>query len=356
MLVGGLITAAVLSVARALESERSVDLKWLIAGWLFCALAVLAKGLIGIVLPGLVVVPWLVARGRWRQVVRLMHPAAVLAFALVAGPWFVSMQLSHPEFFDYFVIEQHFRRFAQSNFNNVHGFWFFFAVVPLLTLPWSMWLPLAAGHAWRTRGTPCGLYGWWVIVVLGFFSLPDSKLVGYALPALAPWCALLALAMGPWVHRFGSGLVLAAAATCVGIVVAAAWWAPGSNRELAQALAGRKGPHDRVVMVDEYLYDVPFYARLPDPVLVASDWADPQLPAHDNWRKELFDAARFDPVRGRELLIPLNALAGVTCTAPAVWFVVPAGREAAVAALSGSQRAFSNAHQALWRVPGRSCP
>jgi len=378
MLVGGLITAAVLALAHALEAPPRVDLHWLVAGWVLCGFAMLAKGLIGFVLPALVIAPWLLAQGRWRQMLRLLHPLAVLAFVVVAAPWFIAMQLRYPGFFDYFVMEQHFRRFAQSNFNNVHGLWFFLVVMPALTMPWSAWLlaaarrmawlPAAARRAWAgwradgdaSHNAALGLYAWWVIAVVGFFSLPSSKLVGYVLPALAPWCALLALAVGapkangggriwPWVMG-------ASAVACVAIVAVVAWKAPQSNRALAQALAASIAPGDKVVMVDEYLYDVPFYAQLKRPVIITGNWADPELPKRDNWRKEVFDAARFDPALGRELLLPAESMARIACGASAVWFIVPAPNAAPVAALGGAMRAFRDKRSELWRVPGRSCP
>ena len=392
MLVGGLIAAAVLAIARAVESPTGrsrgdsppsgggparsggrggrhdtpprVDLRWLVLGWVLCALAMLAKGLIGFVLPALVIGPWLLAQGRWRQVIALLHPLALLAFVLVAAPWFVAMQWRYPGFFDYFFIEQHFRRFAQSNFNNVHGAWFFIVAMPLLTLPWSAWLPAAAKRAWGRRDATLGLYAWWLVAVLGFFSIPSSKLVGYALPALAPWCALLALAVcdsaadtaadsrprvWPWVMG-------AAAVACLGVVGIVAWKAPQSSRALALQLAAQIAPADAVVMVDEYYYDVPFYARLAKPVVIASRWDDPALPTRDNWRKEVFDAARFDPALGKTLLRPLDPLNALTCGAGAVWFIVPPADAARVAALSGAARSFGDRRAELWRVPGRACP
>ena len=390
MLVGGLITAAVLAFARAVDVTRAavapahapVERRWLVAAWALCALAMLAKGLIGVVLPALVIGPWLLALGRWRQLLKLLHPLGLLTFALLAAPWFVAMQWRYAEFFDYFFIEQHFRRFAQSNFNNVHGGWFFIVVMPLLTLPWSAWLPTAARQLWAARrgamlarpgaATPTqgsissqpramlALYAWWVIAVLGFFSLPSSKLVGYALPALAPWCALLALAIhaggrGSTPRRIGSIGALAALA-CVSVVGAVAWQAPQSNRALAGVLAAQIAPTDRVVMVDAYLYDVPFYARLQRPVIIASDWADPALPQRDNWRKELFDAARFNPALGRELLQPRDGFERLGCGASAVWFITSSSADAArLAAVPGAQRFFADSRQALWRVPGRPC-
>lgn len=363
MLVGGLITAAVLALARAVDSTTSVELRWLVTGWMLCALAMLAKGLIGIVLPALVIGPWLLAQGRWRQLLKLLHPLGLLAFALVGLPWFVAMQWRYPAFFDYFVIEQHFRRFAQSNFNNVHGAWFFIAVMPLATLPWSAWLPAAVRcvsgpRAAAQAGPPgtLGLYAWWIVAIVGFFSIPSSKLVGYALPALAPWCALIAIAIATGRTRIWRPVMAVGALACVAIVAVAAWLAPNSNRALALTLARNMAPSDRVVMVDEYFYDVPFYARLARPVVIASDWADPSIPTRDNWRKEVFDAARFDPALAHELLRPLTEVPRMACGASAVWFIVPTGHVALVSGLPGATREFASRRAELWREPGRACP
>jgi len=364
MLVGGLISAAVLALARALDEPAGapVSLRWLVIGWVLCAFAVLAKGLIGFVLPALVIGPWLLAQGRWRDMLKLLHPLALLAFALVALPWFVLMQQRYPGFFDYFVMEQHFRRFARTNFNNVHPFWFFFAVLPALTLPWSAWAPAAAQRLWRERPLMLGLLLWWVVAVVGFFSIPSSKLVGYALPALAPWCALLGLTIAAgrgaaW--RWVRWVMGASAVLCVAVVVGLTFKSPHSNRAAALALAAQMASTDQVVMIDEYAYDLPFYARLTKPVLIASDWADPALPTRDNWRKELFDAARFDPAMGRRVLWPLAQLATLPCGAGAVWYVVPARASAQItglAGLAGVVRAYADAQTELWRGPARACP
>ena len=365
MLVAGLITLAVLCIACAVDAPSRVHTGWLAAGWVACALAVLAKGLIGIVLPALVIGPWLLAQGRWRQTLGLLHPLGPLAFLAVAAPWFVAVQLRYPGFFDYFFVEQHFRRFAQASFNNVRPFWFFALVMPLLTLPWSLWLPAATRRLLPLRHDPVqratlGLYLWWGLAVLGFFSLPSSKLVGYALPALAPWCALLAWGIALRSLRAGRAwrASLATAVLVCGVgVVARTWQAPHSNRAAARVLAAelQRAPDDRVVMVDEYLYDVPFYANLKRPVLIASSWSDPDLPQHDNWRKELFDAARFAPRLGGTLLWPMEQLADLPCGSAAAWFVIEPQHAPRVLGLPGANRVYVDAHTELWRVPGRPC-
>ena len=353
MLVAGLISAAVLAFMRALD-ERPAALRWIVAGWTACALALLTKGLIGFVLPALVIAPWLLVHGRWRELLRLLHPLGLLAFACIGLPWFVLMQLRFPGFFDYFILDQHVRRFAAGGFNNVQPFWFYLAVLPALTLPWSLWLPALWRHlrAARERDPHAVFLAWWVVVVVGFFSLPSSKLIGYVLPALVPWCALLAQATGESsVRRWRVALSLAVLA-CVGSVAMLAWQAPKSHREAGRALASLIAPGDRVVMVDLYYYDLPFEARLREPVWVASNWDDPDIARRDNWRKELHDAARFAPESARARLWPLAQLPALAC-GPAAWWLVTAA--AAPAPLAGAQAMFEDRHTRLWRMPARPC-
>ena len=371
MLVAGLITAAVLAFVRAVDDPRPA-LRWVLAAWGLAALAVLAKGLIGIVLPALVVGPWLLARGRWRDVLRLLHPLGGLVFALIALPWFVVMQQRYPGFFDYFVIEQHVRRFEQTHFNNARPFWFYPVALVLLTLPCSAWLPSALRDAWQRhtdarRVVPAlvsarvsalvsyaALYVWWIVAIAGFFSLPHSKLVGYLLPVVAPWCLLLSFAAA----RFTHGVRWTAAVSAllsVGLVGALAWLAPHSSQPAAKVLAAQMGAGDRVVFVDEMFYDLPFYAGLTQPPVVAAHWADPALPTMDNWRKELADAARFDPARGRQLLWPLDRLAELTCAVPAVWFVLRPGGMARLSGVPGAVSVYADRDVQLVRAPGQRC-
>lgn len=322
MLVAGLITVAVTFARRAVDDPSRTPLRWVVAAWTAMALAVLAKGLIGVVLPALIVGPWLLVQQRWRELLRLMNPLAVAAFALVAAPWLVAMQMRYPAFLDYFFLEQHVRRFAQTGFNNEQPFWFFVAVLPLLTLPWSLWLPVASRRLLQASdplAASTRFYAWWVLVVVGFFSLPSSKLVGYSLPALAPFAALLGLAACR--GRAWRWTLPAAALVCVAAVIGLAWSTPNSNRDIGQALATRLQADDRVVFVDSPYFDVPFYARMTQLPIVLSDWDDPQIPRRDNWRKELFDAARFaSPTRAAPLW--RTARAGeLLCNAGKVWFV-----------------------------------
>ncbi len=317
--VAACITAAVLAMVRAVDESPRLSRRWLLAGWAFCGLGMLAKGLIGVVLPLLVVLPWLLAQRRWRDARALLHPLGLLTFAAIVVPWMFEMQRRFPGFFDYFIVEQHFRRFAGTHFNNREPFWFFVFVLPLLMLPWSLWLWPALRQRGQ-RGPHAGLYLWWLAAVVSFFSLPTSKLVGYVMPALAPAAALLALALQARALRW-RWLAGVAAALCTAIIVALAWQAHGSHRDVGLALGARVQAGDRVIFVDHYFFDLPFYAGLRAPVPVVSDWDDPDLSNHDNWRKELWDAARFAPDRGASVLWPWSHLAALPCASGSTWIV-----------------------------------
>ena len=363
MLVAGMITLASLCWVRAFETPGRAALRWLVAGWAACGLGFLAKGLIGAVLPLLIVGPWLLAQRRWRDILQLAHPAALVAGAAVALPWLLAMQRRYPGFFDYFIVEQHFRRYSGAAFNNPAPSWFYLAVLPALMLPWSLWLPAAwLGRRAAQPSTASApralnrLWLWWVAAIVLFFSLPQSKLVGYVLPALPACAALLAQAAARHDRRrqvtAGVGGLL-----CLAIVAGFTWHTPRSNRDTALALKGLAQPADLVVFVDAIFYDVPVYAALARPPLTASRWDDPDLLRTDGWRKELADAARFDPAQGRERLWPLARLGELACRGVPSWYVVEAGHSALLEAVPGVALVQRGENSELWRAPAApSCP
>lgn len=128
------------------------------------------------------------------------------------------------------------------------------------------------------------------------------------------------------VRRSGRGLrwqrlfplsVIAAATLCGAAMAAAAAYSHQAPRSLAIEIGTRLKPGDTLVALHEYPFQLQLYARSPAPIWVVDDWLDPQIPQRDNWRKELYDAAHFDPAQGQQVLLSDRLLRERLCEAPA---------------------------------------
>ena len=167
----------------------------LLLGYACCAAAFLTKGLIGVLLPGLVILPWLLYYRMWHRIPAILNPFGIGLFLLLVSPWLWLMQQKYPDFLHYFFIDQQFNRFHSEEFNNKHP-WPYYALILLLSfLPWllSSAFRLRLAVARQLFKVPMvGLMLWWTVSISVFFSIPPSKLAGYILPVVAPLAILLA--------------------------------------------------------------------------------------------------------------------------------------------------------------------
>lgn len=361
MLVAGCITVTIVLLAHAALSFETGGDRYRALGGAYAAgaLGVLAKGLIGAVLPALVIASWLLLGRRWRTLHALLWLPGALLFVVIASPWFAAMQWHFSGFTDYFFVVQHFKRFAMGGFNNVQPFWFYPAVLLLFTLPWLPWLRphLARGRLDDPdRGDLRLLMLVWLVLIVLFFSLPKSKLLGYVLPAVPPLAVLLADGFetriaGPrrtarawWIS---AGMAMAVSIAAVLFLAARP---PHSTKELGAALREQRGPHEPVYMLGNYYFDLPLYARLAEPASVVLDWADPEIHRRDTWRKELADAGDFAPARKRDALLPRSRLAAVLCAKPINWVVGPSTSVQDYPFLTRAHTVMAVSDATLWRV------
>ncbi len=363
MLVAGCISATILLLAHAaLAAEAGHATPGaLIAAYAMAALGLLAKGLIGVVLPALVIGSWLVLRWRWSCLAGLWSWWGVLVFLVLAAPWFMAMQALYPDFANYFFIVQHFKRFAGGGFNNVQPFWFYPIVLAALSLPWLPWLGRVLARLRLPQPGPGqaairGLMLVWVAVVVVFFSLPRSKLLGYVLPVVPALAYLLAdawAAVDPAQSRQRLGWWASAAVSALVGIAAVVWLAihpVRSTRELALALGAQHAPGEPVYLLNDYYFDVPFYARLSAPIKVVDDWANPEVARRDNWRKEMADAGQFAVERARTLLITPAQWPAVLCQSPVSWLIGTSSMAGLDPLLRAAPAVAVQGKLSLWRV------
>lgn len=363
MLVAGCITATILAFAHAALLGRA-DPAWkrtVLLAYVMCALGVLAKGLIGIVLPGMVLFLWLVWDRKWRTILQLLWWPGIVLFLAVAAPWFVLMQQQFDSFMHYFFVVQHFQRFSQGGFNNPQPAWFYPVVLAAATLPWSLWWAGAARQEWRAQDDPASarrLMLVWVVGITLFFSIPRSKLVGYVLPVVPPLLYLAADAAMQLRAR-SARLVTAwrvaaviAVTLCISATVLLAWYAKRAQGELAAVLRASIAPGDEVFALDEYRYGLLYEARLRKPVVVATDWSPKTVASHDNWRRELADAAVF--ADRRDWLISTDEVLPRACAASASWFVGNTNIAGQFPWLKRLDKAGTWGELTLWHLPRES--
>jgi 4-amino-4-deoxy-L-arabinose transferase-like glycosyltransferase len=175
--------------------------RWLLVGF-YAAVGVslLAKGLVGIVIPFGIVGLYYLMRREWpRREVTLSVLWGIPLALLVAASWYVPVIARHGwTFVDEFFIQHHFARYISNKYRHPQPFYFYLPIMALLTLPWIAFLIaglMRAKHwGWREKTTESRLRIFalaWLIVPVAFFSFSGSKLPGYVLPAL-PGAMLLA--------------------------------------------------------------------------------------------------------------------------------------------------------------------
>ncbi|MBP0631520.1 glycosyltransferase family 39 protein [Cupriavidus sp. AcVe19-1a] len=192
---------ACMLIAQHPDATPAARRNWMLACWAAMGVAVLVKGLVGLALPGLVLVVYTIATrdpGLWRRLHLLAGTAVLLA---VTVPWFWLVSVRNPEFPHFFFIHEHWQRYTSHVHQREGAIWFF---VPLLLAGFLPWLGLAP-QMWQAvreragvaRGTsprpfqPALLAALWAVTIFVFFSLSGSKLPGYIVP-IFPALALLA--------------------------------------------------------------------------------------------------------------------------------------------------------------------
>jgi len=208
---------------------------WMWACWVAMGVAILTKGLVGIALPGLVLVIYtLIARdfGLWKR----LHLASGIALMLIVTvPWFWLVSERNPEFLHFFFIHEHWQRYTSTVHSRKGPLWYF---VPLLVagfIPWLGLLPrmwnvmrddMAIARATGTRPfQPALLLAVWTIAIFVFFSLSGSKLPGYIVPVfpalgMLAGVALLRIQEQAWQRYLKAMLVVMALGLLASPVVA----------------------------------------------------------------------------------------------------------------------------------------
>jgi 4-amino-4-deoxy-L-arabinose transferase-like glycosyltransferase len=177
-----------LAAQRSAE-EGAASRGWMLLAWAAVGLGMLTKGLVAAAIPAAVLVLYS-AYSRDFQPWRRLHVAAGLPlFLAITLPWYALAARRLPDFLQFFFVHEHFARYLTPSADREEPWWFFGAVFLLGSLPWTLSALRVLFLDWPrvgSRGTfDSRLFlKLWVWFVCVFFSLSDSKLIPYILPAM----------------------------------------------------------------------------------------------------------------------------------------------------------------------------
>ena len=179
--------------------------RWYLISYLFIALAILAKGPVGIVLPGVITIGFTLYTGQlWNTIIEMKPWRGIPLIGLITVPWYILVIQANGEAYTKSFFGYHnFDRFTKTVNNHGAPWYFYFLIVLVGFAPWSLFIPAALTRLklWRRqrwvnqpRSAQLGVFAAaWFIGVFVFFTVAATKLPSYVLPLMPAAAILVAL-------------------------------------------------------------------------------------------------------------------------------------------------------------------
>lgn len=164
--------------------------------FLIVALTSLCKGLIGAVVPVLVILPSLVMQGEWKKHLRPMFFLAMIPAAIVYVLPFIASSYSTSNGYGenglYLVYRENILRYFQP-FDHKGPIYTYFLFLPIYLLPWAFFfIPalFSLKSRWKNMSEGMKSICWAVLLLFLFLTLSGSRRNYYVLP-LVPFAILM---------------------------------------------------------------------------------------------------------------------------------------------------------------------
>jgi len=204
------VSTMALSISGYLAENSRKKLVWYSLMYVAATLAFYSKGFIGIVIPGLGILAFLVAERNFKEILRMRLWLGALIFVVMTLPWFIALwQQAGTEYLNVFFMHNHLQRFlpagmagriSGSSSGHHHPLYYYLVEFPIGFLPWSLLLIPVFIHAFSKAGKPetqsaKGLLfaKCWFFAGLIFLSIASTKRMLYLMPIFAPMAMLTAM-------------------------------------------------------------------------------------------------------------------------------------------------------------------
>jgi 4-amino-4-deoxy-L-arabinose transferase-like glycosyltransferase len=169
---------------------------YLAAFYAFLAIAMLAKGPVAPALAAIIIAVFAATERSLQMAWKTLWVPGILVFCALCLPWYVLVHIRNPQFFHEFIVEHNLARFGTNLYHHPEPFWYYVPVTLLGWVPWAVFV--AAACVWAVRrfrnrdaDSMNAFLVIWIAATVALFSISQSKLPGYVLPAIPAGIVLL---------------------------------------------------------------------------------------------------------------------------------------------------------------------
>jgi 4-amino-4-deoxy-L-arabinose transferase len=157
-----------------------------------CTLAFFTKGFIGVAIPAVAVLSFLVFDRNLKEILKMHLWLGIVIFLGMTLPWFLALwRQGGNEFLSAFFVHNHLERLAGGSTGHNQPFYYYLTEFPVGFLPWSILVVPTLYRAFRKQGDPGSsrgvLFGTcWFISGFLLLSFASTKRILYLMPIFAP--------------------------------------------------------------------------------------------------------------------------------------------------------------------------
>lgn len=178
------------------KKSRATNKMYEYGFYCFSALALLTKGLVGLVFPFGIATVYMIIRDGWKGFKRIFSLKGIILFLIISLPWYITqITINGQEFFDQFFMKHHLKRYIGVISGHKGPIYYYIPVLFIGLFPWIAFLPAGIKNTLKQKDRLQIFTLTWLTFIFLFFSFSTTKLPNYILPALPAISLLIASGM-----------------------------------------------------------------------------------------------------------------------------------------------------------------
>lgn len=300
------LTSAALTFYKFYKTEQK---KYLYLFSAFMAAAVLTKGLVALVLMGILILSFLSMERNLLFLKYFFHPFAMGIFLILTVPWHVLACLKEDRFSWFYFVNEHWMRFLDKRIPRDYYTGPFYYYIPRILgylMPWTVLAPIFFRKQLVLTSSLKKFLGCWFFSFLFFFSLSRAKANYYMVVGLPP----LALWAGGYLSAYSKRVllsVLAAVFSGVLMIVGALYMQQKEDLFSVEKSLSVVHAHQPIYFYKRFeeLSSLPFYVGRPIPI-IETESRDLWYGQQTHTREDLFLSVGDSKEGGAKAIYVLN--------------------------------------------------